>query len=378
MNRIGILGLFLGLLTLSTACEKEPAVRPRVSIGSAVNAEGNSGTATMAFAISLSEATSVDITVEYATSDGTATAGQDYEATNGTVTIAAGRTEATIDVTILSDEEGEEDEEFEVIISNVTNADINRNTGLGVIQNDDAVIRKGYTTPDAYAGMTLVWRDEFDGTSLNTLDWNYETGDHGWGNNELQNYVAGTNNAKVANGALTIEAKQMGSTYSSARLTTQGKKSFKYGRVDIRASLPQGQGLWPALWMLGENFSTVGWPNCGEIDIMELVGHEPAKTHGTVHWEHNGHASFGGSTSLSTGVFADEFHVFTITWDEQSIRWYLDDVEFNVINITGIPEFHEDFFFIFNVAVGGNWPGNPDATTRFPQTMVVDYVRMFQ
>jgi len=190
--------------------------------------------------------------------------------------------------------------------------------------------------------------------------------------------VSGTNNAQVANGLLTIEAKQSGSSYSSARLTTQGKQFFKYGRIDIRARLPQGQGIWPALWMLGENFPTVGWPKCGEIDIMELVGHEPAKTHGTVHWHHNGHASYGGHTSLSSGVFADEFHVFTITWDEQFIRWHLDDVQFHVIDIKGLPEFHEDFFFIFNVAVGGNWPGNPDATTRFPQTMLVDYVRIFQ
>lgn len=378
MNRLGFLGLFLGLLIFNTSCKKEPVVRPRISIGSAISAEGNNGTTTIAFIISLSTATSTEVTVDYATSDGTAIAGQDYEMTNGTTTIAAGTTQTTIEVTILSDDEGEEDEDFEVIISNATNADINRNTGVGVIENDDVVTNIGYTTPEAYDGMSLVWRDEFDGTSLNTIDWNYETGNHGWGNNELQNYVAGTNNAKVANGVLTIEAKRIGSTFSSARLTTQRKKSFKYGRIDIRARLPEGQGLWPALWMLGDNFSTVGWPDCGEIDIMELVGHEPAKTHGTVHWEQNGHASFGGNTSLSTGVFADEFHVFTIIWDEQSIRWYLDDVEFHVITITGIPEFHEDFFFIFNVAVGGNWPGNPDATTRFPQRMMVDYVRVFQ
>lgn len=379
MTRLGFLGLFLGLLLFNTSCTDEPLVRPRVSIGSAFNAEGNGGTTTtIAFPISLSEATSIDVMVDYTTSDGTAIAGQDYEMVSGTATIAKGTTETTIEVTILSDDEGEQDEEFEVIISNAINADINRNTAIGVIENDDAITTIGYTTPESYAGMNLVWRDEFDGTSLNTRDWNYETGDHGWGNNELQNYVSGTNNAKVANGLLTIEAKRVGTSYSSARLTTQGKKSFKYGRIDIRARLPQGQGIWPALWMLGDNFPTVGWPACGEIDIMELVGHEPAKTHGTVHWEHNGHASFGGNTSLRSGIFADEFHVFTITWDERSIRWYLDDVQYHVIDINGLPAFHEDFFFIFNVAVGGNWPGNPDASTRFPQTMVVDYVRMFQ
>ena len=378
MNRLGFLGLFLGLLLFYTSCEKEAVIRPAVSIRDATIAEGNNGTTSLVFTIALSEATSLDVTVDYATSERTATAGQDFEITNGTATIAAGTTEATIEVPIISDDEEELDEAFEVMITNAINADIHQNIGIGTIQNDDAETN-GYTTPDAYPGRTLVWQDEFDGTSLNTLDWNYETGDHGWGNNELQNYVSGTSNAKVANGVLTIEARQNGNSYSSARLTTQGKQAFGYSRIDIRARLPQGQGIWPALWMLGENFPTVGWPSCGEIDIMELIGHEPATTHGTVHWEHNGNnASFGGNTSLSSGIFADEFHVFTITWDEQTIRWHLDDVEYHVIDITSLPAFHEDFFFIFNVAVGGNWPGNPNASTRFPQTMIVDYVRVFQ
>ncbi len=377
MNRLGLLGLFLGLLLFSTSCGDEAVITPTVSIGNAVNEEGNSGTNTIVFAISLSEATSVAVSVDYATSGGNATAGQDYETINGTATIAAGARETTIEVTILPDDEEEQDEQFEVTISNAINADIDKNTGFGTIQNDDVNLN-GFTTPDNYAGLTLVWQDEFAGNSLNTSDWNFETGDHGWGNNELQNYVSGTNNAKVANGLLTIEAKRAGTGFTSARITTQGKQSFKYGRIDIRARLPQGQGIWPALWMLGSNFPTVGWPECGEIDIMELVGHEPAKTHGTVHWEENGVASFGGNTSLSSGIFADEFHVFTITWDQQFIRWFLDDVQYHAINISGIPEFQEDFFFIFNVAVGGNWPGNPDATTQFPQTMRVDYVRMFQ
>jgi len=377
MKRLGFLGLFLGLLIFNTSCNDEPVIRPTVSIRNATIAEGNNGTTTLVFTIALSEATSLEVAVDYATSERTATAGQDFETANGTATIAAGTTETTIEVSIISDDMEEQEEAFEVIISNAINADINQSTGVGFIQNDDFETT-GYTTPDSYTGMTLVWGDEFEGTSLNTVDWNYETGNHGWGNNELQNYVSGANNAKVANGVLTIEAIKNGNSYTSARLTTEGKKSFKYGRIDIRARLPQGQGIWPALWMLGDNFRTVGWPSCGEIDIMELVGHEPAKTHGTVHWEHNGHASYGGHTSLRSGVFADEFNVFTITWDEQSIRWHLNDVQFHVIDIAGLPAFHEDFFFILNIAVGGNWPGNPDATTRFPQTMMVDYIRVFQ
>jgi beta-glucanase (GH16 family) len=247
----------------------------------------------------------------------------------------------------------------------------------------------GYSTPTSYSGYDLVWSDEFGGTSLNESDWNYEigTGSGGWGNNELQHYLE--DNTSVADGYLTIEAKDQffnGSSYTSSRITTLNKQSFQYGRIDIRAALPYGQGMWPALWMLGENFPTSGWPECGEIDIMEMAGgNAPGKGDdvvlGTIHWDNNGtYANYGDKTSLSSGTFADEFHVFSIIWDASSINWYLDDQLFTSVDITpsGLEEFHEKFFFIFNVAVGGDFSGSPDATTSFPQKMFVDYVRVFQ
>lgn len=247
----------------------------------------------------------------------------------------------------------------------------------------------GYRTPLSYPGYSFVWQDEFDGTSLNMNDWNFETGNGsgGWGNNELQYYRE--ENTTVANGHLTIEAKTEpfnGFNYTSSRLTTQNKVSFQYGRIDIRAKLPYGQGMWPALWMLGDNINSVGWPRCGEIDIMELVGgNVPGggdnKVHGTVHWDNAGtKADYGAGTTLSSGIFAEKYHVFSLVWDSQKIVWLLDDVEFNSIEITdpNLSEFRAKFFFIFNVAVGGNWPGSPDATTKFPQKMIVDYIRVFQ
>jgi beta-glucanase (GH16 family) len=162
-----------------------------------------------------------------------------------------------------------------------------------------------------------------------------------------------------------------------------GKKAFQYGSIDIRAKLPEGQGIWPALWMLGSNFPTIGWPSCGEIDIMEMIGGQGRENtvHGTVHWDNNGqYASFGDSYSLSQGTLNDEFHVFSIVWNSQSIRWYINDIQYNQVDITpaALSEFHQQFFFIFNIAVGGNWPGSPDGTTSFPQQMYVDYVRVFQ
>lgn len=345
--------------------------------------EGNSGTTILPFTIKLDKASLQTITVNYATEDEDAIAGEDYEAAAGIATIPAGETQFSVDITILGDTLYEPDENLKIILSNATNAVIGVDQGTGTIRNDDTYVQiitnDGYITPISYPGYTLAWSDEFDGTSLNTGDWNYETGASGWGNNELQNYQSGANNATVANGTLTIEAKQQGSGYTSARLTTQAKQSFKYGRIDIRAILPEGQGIWPALWMLGDNFGTVGWPACGETDIMELVGHEPGKVHGTNHWSNNGaYASYGGPYSLSSGKFIDEYHVFTILWTAQSIRYLVDDVQYHVIDISGINAFQNPFFFIFNVAVGGNWPGNPDNSTVFPQRMVVDYVRVFQ
>lgn len=260
---------------------------------------------------------------------------------------------------------------------------------VNIIDDNPVPVEQGYTTPLEYAGYQLVWNDEFDGNSLSTANWVFEIGDGcpnlcGWGNNELQYYR--NQNAWVENGVLTIEAKKesiQNKQYTSARIKTQGKQSFQYGRIDIRALLPKGQGMWPALWMLGDNIQQVSWPACGEIDIMELVGggagHDN-RVHGTLHWNNDGHNFMGAGYSLSTGTFADEYHVFTIIWDDQSIRWFVNDNKFYELDITPpyMTEFHQKFFFIFNVAVGGNWPGSPDDTTIFPQQMKVDYVRVFQ
>jgi beta-glucanase (GH16 family) len=165
-------------------------------------------------------------------------------------------------------------------------------------------------------------------------------------------------------------------------MITKAKKEFQYGRIDIRARLPYGQGIWPAIWMLGANIDDVGWPRCGEIDIMELVGHLPKVSHGTAHYDVDGWASKGSSYALTTGqTFSDEFHVFTIVWEMNRIKWYVDYNKFfelSAQDVGGTYPFNNPFFFIMNIAVGGNWPGDPDETTVFPQTMEVDYIRVFQ
>jgi PKD repeat protein len=233
----------------------------------------------------------------------------------------------------------------------------------------------------------LIWSDEFDYSGLpDPSKWNMETGGGGWGNNELQYYTDTENNAMVENGILTITAREEsvgGRDYTSARITTQNKFDFKYGRIEARIKLPYGQGIWPAFWMLGANFSSVGWPTCGEIDIMEMVGgtDKDNTVHATLHWDNDGaNANYGLSYTLPSGIFADDYHIFAVEWDSQEIKAYMDDIEYFVADITPeqLSEFQNNFFILLNVAVGGNWPGSPDATTSFPQTMEVDYVRVYQ
>lgn len=250
----------------------------------------------------------------------------------------------------------------------------------------------GPVSPLSYDGYTLLWSDEFEGSALNPMHWNYETGtgENGWGNNELQYYLA--ENVRVVDSLLVIQAKKenvANRAYTSARITTEDKFSFKYGRVDIRAAMPRGQGMWPALWMLGQNFKTVGWPESGEIDIMEMIGgsNREDTVHATAHWNHTGsRAQFGGSYQLSNGqTLADGFHVFSLVWTEDVLEWYIDaepepyhTLKIDLTESEGLEAFRRAFFFIANVAVGGDWPGDPNANTRFPQYMLVDYIRVFE
>ncbi|MFD6098855.1 family 16 glycosylhydrolase [Nocardiopsis flavescens] len=234
----------------------------------------------------------------------------------------------------------------------------------------------------------LIWSDEFDGAAGSAPDpanWNHETGDHGWGNNELQNYTDSRDNSALdGNGNLVITARQEADgSYTSARITTQNKVQPEFGRIEASIKIPRGQGIWPAFWMLGGNFPGTPWPDSGEIDIMENVGYEPHMVHGTVHGP--GHFGGGGITGSYTHPqgwsFADDFHTFAVDWAPGSITWSVDGEVFHSVtpaDTGGNPwVYDQPFFMILNVAVGGEWPGYPDGTTQFPQEMAVDYVRVY-
>ncbi len=234
----------------------------------------------------------------------------------------------------------------------------------------------------------LVMSEEFntDGAPNSSL-WSYNigTGSNGWGNNELQYYTSRPENIKVENGMLKITALNqayMGSSYTSARILTKGKFELQYGRIEARIKLPWGKGLWPAFWMLGANSDTVFWPQCGEIDIMEYLGSNPTTVFGTVHGPgYSGGNAITKNYSLPNSRFDTDFHVFGIEWDENYINYYVDDVLYNQITPEDVPGewvFNKPFYIILNMAVGGNFPGSPNSETTFPQTMLVDYVRVYK
>lgn len=234
----------------------------------------------------------------------------------------------------------------------------------------------------------LLWEDEFNGTEINKDNWSFAIWDAGKVNNEWQEYVESTDNYKVENGILSITATKTGENekggYTSTRLSSQGKKEFKYGRVEFRAKMPEGKGTWPALWMLGSNHDEVGWPKCGEIDIMEYVGYEPKVTHTNIHTQ-NDYGYTNNKTSINIKTAEEEFHIYGIIWTENAIQFYIDFPE-NIKN-TYIPNpktpdnwaYSQPFYLIMNFAVGGNWGGREGVDeTIWPQTMEVDYVRVYK
>jgi beta-glucanase (GH16 family) len=243
---------------------------------------------------------------------------------------------------------------------------------------------------------TLAWSDEFngpDGSSPDPKKWTYDIGGKGWGNHELESYTNRPENAHIEKGNLVITAQKESFTspdgikrdYTSARLKTQNLFTQTYGRFEARIKIPEGQGIWPAFWMLGQDIPSAGWPKCGEIDIMESVGKEPGTIHGSLHGP-----STVAPTSDLTSIFtlpagqnfATDFHLYAVEWEPDTIRFYVDSNLYATFRSSDWPTggkwvFDHPFFIILNLAVGGDWPGSPDATTKFPQTMLVDYARVY-
>jgi len=269
---------------------------------------------------------------------------------------------------------------------------INSNCKSKSTNPDDDPVVPTDTIP-ALPGWKLVWNDEFSGDQIDLGKWEHEVNGWGGGNNELQYYTDRPVNSFIKDGYLAIAALRETFTgpdgtkdYTSARLRTLNKGDWKYGRFEIKAKLPYGQGLWPAIWMLPTDWVYGGWAASGEIDIMEMIGQDTKRVYGTLHYgdKSPGNVQSGSSYSLSSGTFSGDFHIFALEWEENEMRWYVDGIHYATQNqwySAGNPypaPFNQRFHLLLNVAVGGNWPGAPDATTTFPQIMVVDYVRVFE
>jgi len=248
--------------------------------------------------------------------------------------------------------------------------------------------------PSSSFSWVLTWSDEFngpDGAAPDPAKWIVESGGNGWGNNELEYYTARNRNVRQENGKLVIEVFKERFTgtdgvqrdYTSARLKTQGRFSQRYGRFEARIQIPSGQGVWPAFWLLGDDFSTSGWPKCGEIDIMESIGSEADSIHGSLHGPgYSGSNPLTSAYTLPRGRFSDSFHVFAVEWEPKVVRFFVDDKLYATKTPTDIPAgkqwvYDHPFFVLLDLAVGGNFPGSPRESTVFPQRMLVDYVRVY-
>lgn len=389
------------LLLAAMACKKNGSggggnnttATPQLTIEDNAHPEGASTNA-FTLRVTLDHAAAGPVSVQYRTQDGSATGGDDYVAVSGgTLTFAAGETEKQVSITVNGDDAREGDETFQVILSGASGATIYRGTATATLLNDDTRVpftNAGYDAPTSYPGYTLAWADEFNNAPLNSSWWSNQNGDGcpnlcGWGNNELEYYTDRPENLFFQDGALIIEARPesySGKNYTSSKILTAGKKTFKYGRIDIRARLPLGKGIWPALWLLPQDNVYGNWPRSGEIDMMEGIG-EANKVYGTIHYGPGpGSTQTSRNYTLPSGNFGDAFHVFSLEWKQDQIKWIVDGNTYSTVNRADIGSlnwpFNEQFYLIFNLAVGGNWPGNPDATTRFPQWLIVDYIRVYQ
>lgn len=390
------------LLSILTSCgssnstdttDPDPAGDlPTIVINDVRAIELEDDTAIKNFEVRLTAASTSDISFNYVLSGITAEPDIDFVTESSSIVIAAGETSVSIPVSILPDNKREIEEQFSLTISEVDNAKLDDDSAVcTIIDQDDESLstdEDGYISEQSFFGYNLLWSDEFEDDELNDKYYNYDIGNGcpnlcGWGNNELELYTDLPKNSKLSNSNLVITATKNFNTFESAKIHTKDKLEFQFGRIDIRAKLPEGQGIWPAIWMLGANIDEVGWPACGEIDIMEMVGHEANKTHGTAHWGMQGQASTFKGSSYSIGEkFIEEFHVFTLVWEFNKLTWYVDENKFFTLTPSDIGNaswrFNAEFYLILNVAVGGNWPGYPDNTTVFPQSMEIDYVRVFQ
>ncbi|MCL4106401.1 UNVERIFIED_CONTAM: hypothetical protein GTU68_030359 [Idotea baltica] len=380
---------------LISACDKEEQITdiiqfPRIKVANTSFVENEAAL----ISVALTWPYTSPVTVQYELLDlenKSAEAGVDYIAESGEVVFSPGDTLAQIPVELLDDIISEQDEKFRIQLSDPIYGELLNTEAILTIVNDDnelIVDGSGYDAPENYQGYDRVWEDDFSGNAINASTWSHETGNNGWGNNELQNYTdRRSENARVENGKLVIEAHQekyATRDYTSARLVSKGKGDWLYGRFVTRAKLASGVGVWSAIWMLSSDNIYKGWPHSGEIDILENVGFDPDSLIGTIHtlkYNHLKGTHKNGGVRLSDAQ--NVYHEYILEWEENQLRFYVDNLEIFRYDNEGTGAeawpFDQPFHMILNLAYGGNWGGREGIKPeQLPARMEVDYVRVYQ
>ncbi len=359
---------------------------PKVTLLPRNDTEGNGKNKVLTVRARLSHSSDQPVTVTYSTVDSTAKANKDYiPIVDSSFVFNPGTTLDSFHVTLISDTITEFTKAFKILITNVDNGSgIGESLPITIIDDDFHNVylaSDGYISPLQIPGMSLEFSEEFN-DSLSTLgEFNFDTGPSLLFN-QLQTFTTDSDNIKVSNGNLVITARKDGTNYTSAGINTRNRVIFEYGLIMIRAKMPQGTGIWPSLWMLGNTFDETNWPLCGQIDIATLRGQQPNLMTGAVYYYLSDIQERQSSYSLPvySDTFSDEYHVFSILWQPGEIEWYVDNHKYMTFSKADVGDsyiFNSAFWLNITLAVGGDLVGNPDYTTQFPQTMKIDYVRWY-
>ena len=378
---------FLSLLMASCHTGGNEENTPTVKMKLRNDYEGTGQNKILDVTVVLSSPATVPVTVTYSTVDSTAKGGMDFiPITHGTLVFNPGETSKKINIELVSDSIMEFTESFKLMITNVENAKLAGPILSITIYDDDltrpTLLEDGYITPKSYPGMKLRFADEFNDSIINYFTWNYETGEGPWGVGQLQEFTDKSENLSVKNGKLRITAINNNGHFTSGRINTVNTNSVHFGVIDIRAKLPSGRGIFPSIWLLNTDYNGSNWPKCGEIDIAALNGNIPSQIIGIAYYSASGPRNKEGFYSLPdyTNSFSDQFHIFTIIWQNDRIEWFVDYKKYMEIvqdDVGNDWPFNSSFYFYLDLVVGGTLVGDPDNTTVFPQTMEVDYIRAF-
>ncbi len=380
--------LLLGIFCILASCSKNDNgnLTPTVKLLPRNDYEGTGENKMLDVTVTLSPAADVPVTITYSTVDSTAVGNKDFiPITDATLVFQPGETSKTIQVEIISDSVIEFTEAFKIQINSVQNAE---GSGLSLpitIYDDDSLditqVADGFISPDSYRNMYLFYDDEFNDSSVNINKWSYDVGEGIWAD-QWQEYTSNPDNIRESGGLLKITARNNSGHYTSGRINSASTHPFKYGLVEIRAKFPKGTGLWPSVWLLGSSYNGTNWPLCGEMDIATLKGQVPGQMIGSAFYDITDPVRKDGFYTLPGygETFADEFHVFSILWQQDKIDWYVDNKKYLELNKSELGSgwpFNDYFGLYISFAVGGSFVGPPNDSTVFPQTFELDYVRGF-